>query len=260
MNCTTLQTIRQHVYDCLQRRADALFSLSDALMSEAQAQRLPELSLSPFFERGRSSVYAALDEGRINVAALRNVWAEALLSEVPAKQTVWLGIDSSSLARPDAACSEDRGMIYVHNLPHATTPVSVGWQFSTLMLLPEQASSWVAVLDQQRIRTDQTAIEVAIEQLQAFLPLCQRPVILLADRWYAVLRFVQACQAVPCPALLRLKLYRRPPAREAGKRGAPRKHGALLQGSRPETLEAPDATWEGEDEQSQHVVVSCWQH
>ena len=47
MNCTTLQTIRQHVYDCLQRRADALFSLSDALMSEAQAQRLPELSLSP---------------------------------------------------------------------------------------------------------------------------------------------------------------------------------------------------------------------
>ncbi len=85
---------------------------------------------------------------------------------------------------------------------------------------------------------------------------------LLADRWYAVLRFVQACQAVQCPALLRLKrkLYHRSPVREAGKRGAPRKHGALLQGSRPETLEAPDATWEGEDEQGQRVVVSCWHH
>jgi hypothetical protein len=264
MNLTTWQTIRQQVYDCLQQRADALFSLSDALLSEPQAQSLPELSLSPFFERTWSSVYAALDEGRMDVAGLRRVWAEAVLSEVPAEQTIWLGVDSSNLARPDAQCSEDRGMIYVHNVPHASKPVSIGWQFSTLMLLPNQASSWVAVLDQQRIGTEQRAIDVAIAQLRAFLPHCQRRVILLADRWYAVLHFVQACQELHCPALLRLKrnrkLYRRPAERQAGQRGAPRKHGPLLQGSRPETLEAPDARWEGEDEQGKRVVVSCWQH
>ena len=39
------------------------------------------------------------------------------------------------------------------------------------MLLPEQPSSWVGILEQRRIGTDQTAIEVGIEQLRALLPL-----------------------------------------------------------------------------------------
>ena len=68
-------------------------------------------------------------------------------------------------------------------MPHATKPVSVGYQFSTVMLLPAQPSSWVGILEQRRMRTAQTAIEVGIEQLRALLPLMPgRQVILLADR------------------------------------------------------------------------------
>ena len=56
MNLNTLKTFRQQVYDCMEQRADALFSLCDGLLSESQARSLPELAHSPFFERQWPSV------------------------------------------------------------------------------------------------------------------------------------------------------------------------------------------------------------
>jgi hypothetical protein len=262
MYFNTLQQARQQLYASLKRSAGALFNLCDALLSESQASSLAELSLSPFFARGWPSVYEALQDGRLDQEQMRALWLDALID--PGDTPIWLGIDSSSIERPEAECSADRGMIYVPNLPHATKPVSVGWQFSTLMLLPEQPSSWVGILDQERISTEQTAIEVAIGQLQAIVPQLKRRAILLADRWYAVATFVQACRDLGLSALIRLKrnrkLYRPAPARLPGQRGAPRKHGALFQGSRPETHGPADAVWEGTDEHGKRVVVSCWKH
>lgn len=55
MNITTWKAFRQQAYDCLECRADAL-------LSEAQARSLAELSLSPWFDHTWSSVYAALAE------------------------------------------------------------------------------------------------------------------------------------------------------------------------------------------------------
>src|SRR6266852_5259630 len=191
MHFNTLDHLRQQIYSCFERSRDALFNVSDALVSESQARSLPELSLSVFFERQWPSVYEALQDGRINVERLRKVFVQALIESKSADEPIWLGIDSSSMQRLEAASSRDRGMIYVPNMPHATKPVSVGYQFSTLMLLPEQPSSWVGILDQRRIGSDQTAIAVGIEQLRAVLPQVRgRSVILLADRWYATASFV----------------------------------------------------------------------
>ncbi len=50
-------------------------------MSESQAQSLPELSLSPFFERQWPSVYEALEDGRINVEQIRAIWVSVLLAD-----------------------------------------------------------------------------------------------------------------------------------------------------------------------------------
>jgi len=194
MHFNTLDEVRKPMYGCFERGRDALFNLSDALRSSSQARSLPELSLSVYFQRSFPSVYEALQDGRINVERLRTVFVQARLSDKPTDEPVWLGMDSSGMQRLEAESSRDRGMIYVPNLPHATKPVSVGWQFSTLMLLPEQPSSWVGILEQRRIGTEQTAIEVGIEQLRAVLPqLRGRAVILLADRWYATASFVRAC-------------------------------------------------------------------
>ena len=218
MHFNTWQQVRQQMYGCFERSADALFNLSDALLSEPQARSLPELSLSVFFQRRWPSVYEALQDGRINVERLRELFVQALLENRPTDELIWLGLDRSSMQRLEAASSRDRGMISLPNMPHATKPVSVGWQFSTLMLLPEQPSSWVGILEQRRIGSEHTAIEVGIEQLRAVLPQVQRrPVILLADRWYATASFVRACHELGCQALIRLKrnrkLYRAAPPR-----------------------------------------------
>ena len=262
MHFNTLEQVRQQMYGCFERSRDALFNLSDGLLSESPARSLPELSLSVFFERRWPSVYEALQDGRINVERLRTVFVQALIESEPADEPIWLGLDSSSMQRLEAASSRDRGMIYVPNMPHATKPVSVGWQFSTVMLEPSQPSSWVGVLEQRRIGTQQTAIEVGIDQLRALLPLISRPVIVLADRWYAVGRFVGACRELNCQALIRLKrnrkLYRAAPPRKPRQRGAPCTHGPLFQGTRPETHGPADAQWEGTDEHGKRVVVSCW--
>ncbi len=262
MHFNTLDHLRQQMYSCFERSRDALFNLSDALLSESQARSLPELSLSVFFERRWPSVYEALQDGRINTERLREVFVQGLLTGQPADEPIWVGIDSSSMQRLEAESSRDRGMIYVPNMPHATKPVSVGYQFSTLMLLPEQASSWVGILDQRRISTAQTAIEVGIEQLRAILPQIGRPVILLADRWYATAPFVRVCHELEVGALIRLKrnrkLYRAAPPRQPKQRGAPCKHGPLFQGTRSETYGPADAEWEGVDEHGKRIVVSCW--
>ncbi|TME07303.1 MAG: transposase [Chloroflexi bacterium] len=263
MYFNTLDHLRQQMYGCFERSRDALFNVGDALLSESQARSLPELSLSVFFERSFPSVYEALQDGRINTERLRSVFVQALLEGKPTDEPIWLGIDSSSMQRLEADSSRDRGMIYVPNMPHATKPVSVGYQFSTVMLLPEQPSSWVGILEQRRIGTTQTAIAVGIEQLRALLPLMPgRRVILLADRWYATASFVCACHELNVGALIRLKrhrkLYRAAPPRQPKQRGAPCKHGPLFQGTRPETYGPADAEWEGVDEHGKRVVVSCW--
>jgi DDE superfamily endonuclease len=260
LHFNTLKQLRQRSYASFERGADALFTLGDALLCESQARSLVELSQSPCFERQWSSIYQALSHGRINEAALREAWGEALLCDVPADQPVWISVDASSVARPEAETSGDRGIIHICNLPRASKPISVGWQFSTVMLLPETPSSWVGILDQRRISTKETAIEVALAQLQDLLPRLKRPVIILADRWYATADFLRACRQWGCQVLIRLKcnrkLYRAPV--RTSRKGRPPLDGPLFQASRPETIGAAEATWMSHDVKGRGLQVSRW--
>ncbi len=261
MNLNILQEIRQQVFACFSRSGDALFEeLVDALSSEAPARSLPELSLSAFFRRKWGRVYEALEDGRIDQERWSKVWTQAGITQH--QGPVWVSVDSTSIARPEAETSPDRGMIYVPNLPHAKRPVSVGWQFSTVMLLPESASSWGAILTQRRITSGETTVAVAIEQLESLIPLLPLGTRVLADRWYVTGPFVQALSRLGLGGLMRLKrnrkLYRAAPPRQPGKRGAPPKDGALFQGSRQETWGEPDDEWQGEDKDGKPITVQSW--
>jgi hypothetical protein len=262
MNLNTLKTFRQQVYDCLEQRADALFSLCDGLLSEPQARSLPELSHSPFFERRWPSIYAALADGKINLERLRALCVCSVLEEMPADAPVWIAIDATPEERPEAQTSEDRGYIHVANLPLADKPISIGWMFSVVGLLPDQASSWVPPLDLQRISSEQTAVGVAIDQLRRLKPLFgTRRVIVVADRWYGTPEMLRACQALGYSVLIRLKsnrkLYRAPVRRF--KRGRPPQDGPLLQGTRPETQGDPSATWQTTDQEGRVTRLSRFQ-
>jgi DDE superfamily endonuclease len=96
-------------------------------------------------------LYEAFEDGRIDQTRLRGVFAKYLLRPSEGER-VWLGIDATSIERPQSKISPDRTVVYKANLPESSKPISYGWQFSTVVLLPEQPSSWTAVLDQQRIR------------------------------------------------------------------------------------------------------------
>lgn len=261
MNLNTLSEFRQQVYACMESRADALFSLCDGLLSETHARSLPHLSLSPYFGRKWPSVYAALADGKINIEHLRALCVRWVLADLPADAPIWIAVDSSSVERPEAVTSEDRGYVHVSNLPLADKPVSIGWSFSLVALLPETASSWTPILEVQRIASTQTAIGVAIEQLRLLKPLLgARRVIVLADRWYGTPEMLRACRDLGYSVLIRLKsnrkLYRAPV--RTHQRGAPPKDGPLLQGTRPETQQDPAAVWEGMDQAGKQVRISRW--
>src|SRR5215216_4681438 len=71
-----LRAFRRSFYECFHRRKDALFELSDAMLSADGAVPSPaHLSLQQPHRRGWGSLYAALDRGRIDAEALRKLLA-----------------------------------------------------------------------------------------------------------------------------------------------------------------------------------------
>ena len=254
----TLQQFRQEIYDGLKRGADAMFNLSDALLCESQAQSLPELSLSAVFERKWPSVYEALSDGQIEVKRVQEVVVQTGLPLTQENEAIWIAVDATTIERPDAETSEDRGYIHLSNLPLVEKPLSVGWQYSEVVLLPQTPSSWVPPLDTRRIPTQQTPVKVAIEQLRALRPLLgNRRVIVIADRGYGTPAFLRACQDLGYTCLIRLKsdrrLYR--PGKRIHPHGPIPKDGPVFQGKRKETHGEPEASAWWQDAKGHLVQV-----
>jgi hypothetical protein len=260
MNINTLRQFRHDLYDCFPRAKDALFNTVDALMTETQAQSLPELSQSPWFERHWSSVYEAFEDGRIDITHLQKVFARYLPKPEGGKP-LWIGIDASNIARPQSITSADRTAQHVHNLPKGSKAITYGWQFSTVVVLPETPSSWTYLLSQRRILSTTTAIELAFEQLQQAVPLLPDQTIVVLDRGYDSSWLWCRCSTLPIGTLGRIKLNRcfyRVVPEPTGKRGAPRKDGAKLQPKDPESHGEPDAHVICNDAKGRPVQISWW--
>jgi len=89
-----LHSFRRSLYECFHRRADALFELSDSLLSADTFPSPVHLSLQASHQRGWGSFYAALDRGRIDAEALRGLLARHPLAtaegEHPPPSTPWM--------------------------------------------------------------------------------------------------------------------------------------------------------------------------
>lgn len=260
MNNNILRQFRHDLYDSFARAKDALFQTIDALMTTTHTKSFPELSQSPWFERKWPSWYEAFEDGRIDEKRLRETFARYL----PASETskwLWIGIDASNIARAQAVTSADRTAQLVHNLPECTKPITFGWQFSTVVALAEPVSSWTYILDQQRVASGTTAIQVAEEQLRRLMPHLPQKAIVTLDRGYDSNWLWCRCSALSIGVLGRLKSNRclyRPAPEPTGKKGGPRKDGAKLQPKDPTTHEKPTSTWEGTDAKGRPVEVTSW--
>jgi hypothetical protein len=266
MDLSTLQLYRHEIYHCFQRAKAALFDTVDALLAETQAQSFPQLSQSPFFQRKWPSLYEAFEDGLINTERLRETFVKYAQLAHGGKRMV-VGIDATPIPRPESCTSADRTTMPMHNIPHSrpkkSTALTFGWKYSTVMVLPEKPSSWTAIVDQQRISSDTTDIQVAFEQLQRLVPLFSTRLLVLLDRGYDCNWLWCRCSGLPIDLLGRLKgnrCFYKPAPVHTGKSGQPRKDGAKLKLSASSTQSHPDHSWEGTDAKEHAVRICWWEH
>ncbi len=265
----TFRAFRNSLYDCLYRRADALFELTDAILTAEPVPSPVHLSLQPSHRRGWGSLYNALSWGRIDPQAIR-----ALLAHHPlagAEASVY-AVDVSVWDRCDAECSPERGFYYHPSRHSAGQPIAAGWAYQFIAQLNFVRESWTAPVDVQRVHPAQDANEVAAEQVKAFLRLSPEEEeeeeervapLFIFDAGYDPVKVQQELEGSSCQILLRLRAGRRfyadpslagPPAPT----GRPRRHGPKMKCNDPSTWPKPSTQYTCEDSGYGTVRVRAW--
>lgn len=258
---TNFIAFRQALYTTvLLQRRDAQFELLDALLVHGPLGSVAELSTSPLFRRGWPSVYAALEDGRLDPLALRRL----LAAQLPATGVQVFPLDGASWPHPQASTLAERQ--YVHQATHAVNGGSViaGHAYSLLCWTAVPHSSWALPLDCERIGPQQTACDVGVAQVARLVAL--RPVdwsglwIIAADGHYGNIGFLRAVAALDVAAVVRLRrdrvLYQAPPP--YGGHGRPAVHGPRFAFADPATWPTPDQAVCRHDPRWGRVELQRW--
>jgi hypothetical protein len=253
---TRLIEFRQAVYNCFTRARDTLFELLDALLLSPQLASFPELSCLPVFRRGWPSLYQSLQEGHLDESKQLLL----CLKYLPASERPLLVGDSSVWPRLYAETLEDRAIHHQPTPIAVQTPITIGHGFSTLGLVPEDKGSWVLPLLHERISSQITPREKAVEQLKTVVPLLRNRPLALYDSSYGNGAFFKDTSEIECDLLARVKpnrvLYRRPLPYPGF--GRPAKHGPVFRLKDSQTWGKPDEKFEGEDQTLGRVRVQSW--
>lgn len=255
-----LRTFRHSFYyECLLRRADALFELTDALLTADVIPSPAHLSLQQSHRRGWGSLYAALDRGRIEGQALRELLARYPLAEAGGgEEAPVYAVDVSVWPRCDAECSPERGYYYHPSRHSAGQPIVAGWAYQFIARLNFVGESWTAPVDVERVRPTQDANEVAVEQVKGLLDRLPKEEataaaaavpLFIFDAGYDPVKLQQGLEESPAQILLRLRAGRcfyadPPPPAPTGRH--PR-HGHKMKCSEPSTWPEPSAEWTCQD-------------
>jgi hypothetical protein len=257
-----LRAFRTALHDCFHRRADALFVLSDALLAAASVTSLSHVSLPAAHRRGWGSLYDALAEGHLDVAALRTLLTRHVASDehpvYPIDQSVW--------PRCDAEASPDRGL-YSHPSRHsAGQPIVAGWAYQGLARLSFTRDSWTTPRDVPRVHPSQNANAVAMAQITprlSQLPRGGAPPLFVCDAGSDAAHVTHGLAHLPGAVLVRLRADRGfdadpPSAPPSPKGGRPRKHGAKFACQEPSPWPSPTAEQGVEDAQYGTMRVRAW--
>ena len=156
---------RERLYAHMDRRADALFELIDAILTANAVPSPVHLSLQAIYRRGWGSLYAALAKGRIDEKRLRDLLARYRFAEETDLPPVY-AIDGSVWPRCDAEASPERGYYYHPSRHSAGQPIVAGWAYQVVAQLGFERDSWVTPVDAKRVRPEEDANDVAAEQVK----------------------------------------------------------------------------------------------
>jgi hypothetical protein len=255
----TLRAFRTDLYACFEQRGDALFELTDAVLTAGPVASPAYLSLEPPYRRRWGSLYDALAAGRSEVAALRDLVARHPLAEGGPLYAV----DVSIWPRCDAETSPERGYYYHPSRHSAGQPIVAGWAYQWLAQLSFSRDSWTAPLDVRRVSPQADVYAVAAEQIRALLRTrsVDAPVPTFAfDAGYDPERLARELGTLPVAVLVRLRrdrcFYADPTTQPAV--GRPRRHGAKFVCKDPSTWPAPTDEYTVEDPQYGQVRVRAW--
>jgi DDE superfamily endonuclease len=148
----SLCAFRDSFYRCLDRRADALFELTDAILTAGSVPSPPHLSLAAVHRRGWGSLYAALSMGRANEAGLQDLLCRHPLEGGELGSPPIYAVDVSVWPRCDAETSPERGYYYHPSRHSAGQPIVAGWAYQLVAQLGFERDSWVAPVDARRVR------------------------------------------------------------------------------------------------------------
>src|SRR5919107_807687 len=259
----TFRAFRNSLYNCLHRRADALFELTDALLTAEQVPSPVHLSLQPSHRRGWGSLYNPLSHGRIDAQALR--W---LLAHYPlaGSETPVYAVDMSVWDRCDAESSPQRGFYYHPSRHSAGQPIVAGWAYQFIAQLNFVRESWTAPVDALRVHPMEDANIVAAGQVKGLLSRLGKEAsvpLFIFDAGYDPVKVQQRLEGSRCQILIRLRAGRRfyadpslagPPAHT----GRPRRHGPKMKCKDPSTWPEPSAEYACEDSAYGVVRVRAW--
>ena len=252
-----LAQFRVGFYQCLLRRADAMFELCDAVLcASGPVTSLPELSLDSVHRRGHGAMYDALAAGQIDIASLR-VSLSGLVLARSSRGQLRLAVDVTPWPRPDAECSPQRSHCHRPCRCDGVRQTIPGWNYSIVAVLESGRLSWTAPLDAVRLRPDDDVTEVTARQLRELIGRLQAagqvrdgdPRVLVAlDAGYDVIRLAHLLADLPVELVGRLRsdrvFYGPTPPRRPG-RGRPERHGDEMRFADPATHPEADAEHDG---------------
>lgn len=248
-----LSRFRHEFYDCLPRRADALFELADAVLcSDGPVRSIAELSLVGEHRRSHGSGYAALARGRIDIDKLRTALAGVSLPRAADGRLV-LAVDITSWLRPEAHTCPQRILCHTYGRGKDTHIMVPGWPYSVIVALETGRSSWTAPLDAVRLAPGDDAANVTARQVRGVVQRLiaaghwqpgDRDILLVADAGYDGPRLAYLLADLPISVLVRMRsdrvLRRASSSGPPQTAGRPRRHGGEFVFGDPGTWGEPD--------------------
>src|SRR4051795_5530830 len=212
-----LRGFRGELYGCLERRADELFELTDAVLcADGPVHTLVGLCLTAEHRRGHGALYDAVNVGRVDVERLGRVLAHLPLTRIFGGRIV-LAVDATPWLRPDAETSPERRFCHVYGRTRESDQFVPGWPYQLVAALESGPTSWTALLDARRLHPAEDTTAVTAAQLRAVLARLRTaghwspgdpPMLVVLDAGYDVCRLAFLLADLPLQLIGRIRADR----------------------------------------------------